>query len=294
MAESTMMLSLLLPFELYLFYSEIDRQSKTALRHTGLVGFVFAPEKFGLARSNLPEKVSCNTFAFEASTVQPDPLEPTHGVLKPLSVDELSINVTEFLNIQDDTNEDSNSSPPHKPKDTTTQPPENSLSRSATFPCPDSITLHDDKIKSLDQSGFRSISLPTHLKAVSAMKGSREKHGVAPPVKLRVKWAPDVYDPIPTSVSHVVTSNRSSRHSSKKNSRNKQKNGSKSSSRGSKGKEKKQVRKRGGNSSSTGYKLHEHAEEDEDGVVFHDQFCGSSFLKGYGTNLHLSSVAEAT
>ncbi|KAL7614498.1 hypothetical protein Lser_V15G08501 [Lactuca serriola] len=227
--------------------------------------------------------------------LQNDPLEPTHGALKPLSVDELSINVTEFLNIQDDTNEDSNSSPSHKPKDTTTtQPPENCLSRSATFPCPDSITLHDDKIKSLDQSGFRSISLPTHLKAVSAMKGSREKRGVAPPVKLRVKWAPDVYDPIPTSVSHVVTSNRSSRHSSKKNSRNKQKNGNKSSSRGSKGKEKKHVRKRGGNSSSTGYKLHEHEEEDDDGVVFHDQFCGSSFLKGYGTNLHLSSVAEAT
>lgn len=233
--------------------------------------------------------------------------ESTHGVLKPLPVDELSIEVTKFLNIQDDTKENSNSSPPHKVKDacnynshqttttTTTRSPEKCLGKSATFPCPSQT--HDENVKSVDQSSFRSISLPTHLKAVSAMKGSREKRGVAPPVKLRVKWAPDVYDPIPTSVSHVVTSNRSSRHSSnKKNSRNKQKNGGKSSSssRGSKGKEKKQVRKRGGNSSSTGYKLSQHEEEDEEAVVFHDQFCGSSFLKGYGTKLHLSSVAEAT
>ncbi|KAI3721502.1 hypothetical protein L2E82_32515 [Cichorium intybus] len=225
-----------------------------------------------------------------------NPLQSTHGVLKPPSVDELSNNVTEFLNIQVDTNEDSNSSPDtcnksHQIK-ITTQAPEKCFSKSATFPCPDAITKHDDNMKSVDQSGLRSISLPTHLKAVSAMKGSREKRGEVPPVKLRVKWASDVYDPIPTSVSHVVTNNRSSRHNSKKNSRNKQKNGSKSS-RGSKGKEKKQVRKRGGNSSSMGYKLHEH-EEEEEAVVFHDQFCGSSFLKGYGTNLHLSSVAEAT
>lgn len=210
-------------------------------------------------------------------------LESTHGV------DELSINVTKFLNIQDDTNEVPNS---HQSTTTTTEPPEKHLSKSATFPSSDPITIHNDTIKSSDQSGLRSISLPTNLKAVSAMKGSREKRGVSPPEKLRVKWAPDVYDPIPTSVSHVVTSNRSSRHSSKKSSRNKQKNGSKSS-RGSKGKEKKQVRKRGGNSSSTGYKLSEH-EEDDDVYFSHDQFCGTSFLKGYGTKLHLSSVAEAT
>lgn len=29
------------------------------------------------------------------------------------------------------------------------------------------------------------------------MKGSRKKRGVVPEVKLRVKWAPDVYDPVP-------------------------------------------------------------------------------------------------
>lgn len=137
------------------------------------------------------------------------------------------------------------------------------------------------------------------------MKGSREKRGATPPAKLTVKWAPDVYDPIPTSVSHVVTHNRSSRHS-KKSSKNKQKNASKSS-RGSKGKDKKQVRKRGGNSSGMGYKLSDYEEEFVDfheheskpgGIDFHvgkpDQLCGSSFMKKYGTNLHLSSLAEAT
>ncbi|GJS64941.1 hypothetical protein Tco_0679505 [Tanacetum coccineum] len=76
-----------------------------------------------------------------------------------------------------------------------------------------------------------------HLKPIFSMKGSREKRGAAPAVKLTVKWAPYVYDPIPTSVSHVGINNRSSRHS-KKNSRNKQKS-RKKSSRGSKGKDKK-------------------------------------------------------
>ncbi|KAI3519948.1 hypothetical protein L1887_09168 [Cichorium endivia] len=80
----------------------------------------------------------------------------------------------------------------------------------------------------LQLSVCRQEGLPTHLKAVSAMKGSREKRGEVPPVKL--------------------------------------KNGSKSS-RGSKGKEKKQIRKHGGNSSSMGYKSHEHEEEEEEAAV---------------------------
>ncbi|CAI9274745.1 unnamed protein product [Lactuca saligna] len=45
-------------------------------------------------------------------------------------------------------------------------------------------TVH--KIKYLDQFGSHSVSLPTHLKVVSAMKGSREKRAVAPPVTLRL------------------------------------------------------------------------------------------------------------
>lgn len=256
--------------------------------------------------------------------------ESTHGVLRVLSVDELGVDVTKFLKIQDATEEDLSPLPPHQScefqeKDTCgkshlsktmTPTPENCLSKRATFPSSgktlspqdaiaSDLSIHGDNIKSSDPSGFRSTPMPTHMKPVSAMKGSREKRGVAPPVKLTVKWAPDVYDPIPTSVSHVATNNRSSRHS-KKNSRNKQKSGSKSS-KGSKGKDRKQVRKRSGNFSGMGYKVPEHEEEMVDfpehkprstGIDFHvgnpDQLCGSSFLKRYGTSLHLSSVAEAT
>ncbi|KAD5961759.1 hypothetical protein E3N88_13232 [Mikania micrantha] len=259
-------------------------------------------------------------------------IKAAHGVLKDCSVDELSMNVTKFVNIHDDIEYDSKSSTSHKtcefqkknscgkffPSKTTIQAPEKCLVKHATFPSSgktfslqDGITselsTHGDNIKSNDPSGFRSISMPTSLKPVSAMKGSREKHGVVPPVKLTVKWAPEVYDPIPTSVSHVVTNNRSYAKHSKKNSKNKQKNGSKSS-RGSKSKDKKQVvRKRGGNSSSgIGYKLeHEELlvdflehEPQSGGIDFHvgnpDRLCGGSFMKRYGSSLHLSSVAEAT
>ncbi|KAG1338241.1 hypothetical protein COCNU_04G005470 [Cocos nucifera] len=36
------------------------------------------------------------------------------------------------------------------------------------------------------------------------MKGSRKQQGLLPKMKLSVKWAPDVYDPPPTSESHTV------------------------------------------------------------------------------------------
>ncbi|GJY45152.1 amino acid permease 6-like protein, partial [Tanacetum coccineum] len=137
--------------------------------------------------------------------------------------------------------------------------------------------------------------------------GNREKRGAAPAVKLIVKWAPYVYEPIPTSVSHVGINNRSSRHS-KKNSRNKQKS-RKKSSRGSKGKDKKYVRKHGGNSSNIGYMFPEHEKQMVDfrghkpklkpgGIDLHvgnpGRFYGSNVLKRYGTSLHLSSVTDAT
>ncbi|MFS7957049.1 hypothetical protein Hanom_Chr07g00661871 [Helianthus anomalus] len=260
-----------------------------------------------------------------------DTFESTVGVLKARSMDELSVDVTELLNIQDTKEDDSTSSTSYKNSEleekdscdefllnkTTIQTPEKCLHKHATFPSSSKtsslqdgiaseLSTHGDNIKFNAPSGLRSLSLPTHLKPISAMKGSRQKHGVAPSVKLTVKWAPDVYDPIPTSVSHVVTNNRSSSKHSKKNSKNKQKHGSKSS-RGSKSKDKKQVRKRGGSSSSgVGYKL-EHEEqlvdflepEPQSGSIdYHvgnpDRLCGSSFMKRYGASLHLSSVAEAT
>ncbi|KAH9622757.1 hypothetical protein KSS87_002190 [Heliosperma pusillum] len=48
----------------------------------------------------------------------------------------------------------------------------------------------------------RSSSIATDRKLVSCIKGSRQKNGV-PKKKLTVTWAPDVYDPPPTSVSHL-------------------------------------------------------------------------------------------
>ncbi|XP_076949954.1 uncharacterized protein LOC143622791 [Bidens hawaiensis] len=88
------------------------------------------------------------------------------------------------------------------------------------------------KDKAIDSSCSCSSSpLSPTVKPVSAMKGSRE----GPPQKRTVKWAPEVYDPVPTSVSHAVTNNKPQK--SKKKSKSKQKNGSKSS-RGNKHKDK--------------------------------------------------------
>lgn len=134
------------------------------------------------------------------------------------------------------------------------------------------------------------------------MKGSREKQGI-PPKKLGVKWAPDVYDPVPTSVSHAPV-NKPQRHRSdgKKYGKNKQKNNGKSS-RANKGKDKKQGRKHGGSSKRAFYPL------DDNSIVVSscelptgimnldisspDPFCGSSFLKNSVTKLHYP-IAEAT
>lgn len=152
-------------------------------------------------------------------------------------------------------------------------------------------------IKSSDKCYSRSMSLPVHLKPASAMKGSREKQGI-PPKNLSVTWAPDVYDPVPTSVSHVP-SNKNQNYRSKKSGKYKQKSASKSS-RGSKSKDKdkikKQVRRSGGGTRLKPF-------YDDNGTSFGepqdfdvgtpDPFCGSSYLTKSVTNLHFS-VAEAT
>ncbi|PIN11202.1 hypothetical protein CDL12_16203 [Handroanthus impetiginosus] len=155
--------------------------------------------------------------------------------------------------------------------------------------------------KSVDQCYSQFISRPIPLQPVSAMKGSRKKLGIAPK-KLSVTWAPDVYDPIPTSVSHVPSSkNQGYRNYGKKYGKKKQKGGGKSS-RSNKGKDKKQTRKNSG--STTKIKpLHdddslevgscEHQVEINDfNIVNPDPFCGSSFLKKSVTNLHFP-VTEA-
>ncbi|KAL3531844.1 hypothetical protein ACH5RR_005365 [Cinchona calisaya] len=200
---------------------------------------------------------------------------------------------------------------------------EKSLSKCATFPCASKIkcsadifdveegcngdltsedSLENGHTQSASRPYPRSISLPTPLKLVSAMKGSREKQG-APPRKLTVKWAADVYDPIPTSVSHVPSSKpQRYRNDYKRNGKNKQKGGGKAS-RGSRGKDKKQSRK-GSGSSNRSFKP---VDSEVNGacssvpptstldfdVGSPDPFCGHSFLKKSVTPLHFP-VTEAT
>ncbi|CAN4116136.1 unnamed protein product [Withania somnifera] len=169
--------------------------------------------------------------------------------------------------------------------------------------------------KSTDLPNSRFISLPTALKLVSALKGSREKQG-KPPQKLSVTWAPDVYDPTPTAVSHVPGKVQRHRSDHRKNGKNKQKSNGKSS-RGSKSKDKKPSRKHGGSTKRSYHPLEDHHvmtcsnfHSLEDNITAHsselqnaavdydigstpDPFCGSSFLKKSVTKLHFP-VAEAS
>lgn len=128
------------------------------------------------------------------------------------------------------------------------------------------------------------------------MKGSREKHGGSQ-VKLNVKWAPDVYDPIPTLLSHTVRSNKKQQKSRKK--KPEKKNGKKgqkgNSSRGGGGNSKdKQFRKMSATSGLC-YKSMDSCEKvlvastELDAL---DSNCGTSFLKKSVTEVHYS-VAEA-
>ncbi|KAG9147857.1 hypothetical protein Leryth_003467 [Lithospermum erythrorhizon] len=156
---------------------------------------------------------------------------------------------------------------------------------------------------SATRSCLRSASLPSTLKLVSAIKGSREKLG-NPPRKLSVTWDPDVYDPVPTAASHVPT-NKSPRHrgNGKKNGRNKQKEGGKSSHGSSRSKDKKKQARKANAGSSRCYKalvddfpegpLESLASMADFEVGSADALCGSSFLKKSVARLHFP-VAEAT
>ncbi|KAL3536371.1 hypothetical protein ACH5RR_004832 [Cinchona calisaya] len=200
---------------------------------------------------------------------------------------------------------------------------EKRLTKCATFPCSATSTCSADTFDveeghnggltpehSLEKDHTqpancpcpRSISLPIPLKLISALKGSREKQG-APPRKLTVTWAADVYDPLPTSVSHVPNSKpQRYKNDYKRNGKNKQKAGGKAS-RVNKGKDKKQSRK-GGGSSNRSFKPvdnegngacsvgHQGNAIDFD-VGSPDPFCGHSFLKKSVSPLHFP-VTEAT
>jgi hypothetical protein len=137
---------------------------------------------------------------------------------------------------------------------------------------------------------------PSELK--SAMKGSRDKNG-EPHIKLTVKWAADVYDPIPTLVSHTVKNNKQpkSRKKKKNEKKNVKKGNKENSPRGGRGKGKKQSRNAGGQSdmfskSWDSQGIEGSSEFDSFDVCSQDSNCGSSFLKKSVTEVHYS-VAEA-
>lgn len=251
------------------------------------------------------------------------------GNIGGLSVNDLGHHFTDYLNIQDteDSNDKCNIETVTKDvsKDSHGNDSGNAASvkcliRCATFPCSGmsvppaefggkeqednmkaEVMTHGGHAKSPDLPYSRSISLPAPLKLVSAIKGSREKQGSLPR-KLTVTWAPDVYDPIPTSVSHVPNKGQSHKSGKKKNGKNKQKNNGKSS-RGSKGRDKKQARKHGGSSQISCHPLDDSnitasSSEVQSSIVDYDvgspdPFCGSSFLKNTITKLHFP-VAEAS
>ena len=162
------------------------------------------------------------------------------------------------------------------------------------------ITLLTDNI-------FLLALCQSPLNLVSAMKGGREKHG-AMPRKLSVSWAPDVYDPTPTSLSHTVRGGGGGggkKQQKSKNNRKNWKNGKKgqkgNSSRGGSGKDKKQSRKVSGSSNGcyrsmdTRETLTELSDEFDDltmGGPDSQSYCGTSFLKKSLANMHYS-VAEA-
>ncbi|KAF8402855.1 hypothetical protein HHK36_010946 [Tetracentron sinense] len=194
-----------------------------------------------------------------------------------------------------------------------------SLSKCATFPCPtNNYTASMDGKDEIRGAAFygqssmesvntacrpctRSRSLPTPVKLVSAMKGGRENTGTSLK-KLTVTWAPDVYDPPVTSVSHSVKSHNQQRlKNNKKNGKHKQK---AKSSRGS-STYRKQHRKNVGSSDMrsrlavtsdrlfVGGFSQSAVELVDFAVTSQDSKCWSSFLRTSLPKVHIS-VAEAT
>ncbi|XP_019444392.1 PREDICTED: uncharacterized protein LOC109348417 isoform X1 [Lupinus angustifolius] len=187
------------------------------------------------------------------------------------------------------------------------------LKKSATFPVPEKklpSSSSDEEAEtsfteslskhSANKKCPRSLSLPAPSTIISAMKGSREKHG-GQLMKLTVKWDPDVYDPTPTLMSHTVKNKKPQK--SKRKKKNEKKNGKKgqkgNSSQGGNGKDKKQCHKLGGTSdlcyksSDSPNEVNEASTEIDDlDVRIEDSYCGTSFLKESVTELHYS-VAEA-
>ncbi|KAJ1391364.1 hypothetical protein SESBI_36755 [Sesbania bispinosa] len=139
---------------------------------------------------------------------------------------------------------------------------------------------------------------PAPPKLVSAMKGNREKQGRSQ-MKLTVKWAPDVYDPVPTLLSHTVKSKKHQKSRIKKSVKKNGKKGHKVnySKRGSV-KDKQQYRNRWPESSdlrwleSSDSMIETCTELDDLVVVSHDSYHGTGYFKKPVTESHCH-VGEA-
>ncbi|GAB4833763.1 hypothetical protein Ancab_032013 [Ancistrocladus abbreviatus] len=186
------------------------------------------------------------------------------------------------------------------------------LGKCATFPVRGHVSYiscdEEDKTPGSqpqeNSSYSRSISLPTPWKLVSALKGSREKEG-APSRKLNVSWAPDVYDPLPTSLSHTPKKKSQQQFRNKKHGKGKQK-GKNMRNGGSGPKDKKHYRKIAERSDhcldycaadrvmSRNYKPSAELDfvGDNHGDTT-DSNCGSSFLRKACSTVHIP-YAEAT
>lgn len=142
----------------------------------------------------------------------------------------------------------------------------------------------------------------TPMKLVSALKGSRAKQGILPK-KRSVTWAPNVYDPPPTSLLHMIRNKRQQKL--KRNNNDKKRIGKKGlkgteSTRGNVGgKGVKQIRR----SSESSYGLFKELvveervvntenEIDNFNVDKPDPYCGSGFLIQSSAGMHFS-VGEA-
>ncbi|WOL16249.1 hypothetical protein Cni_G25036 [Canna indica] len=198
------------------------------------------------------------------------------------------------------------------------------LSKSATFPSSMEVDVEDLSVDGCciaTMTGFqdqcsssssnnpfyaRSVSLPASSKLISAMKGSRSQNGSPSNLKLHVKWAPDVYDPPCTSMSHTLKKNYHQRPKAKKRDSNKHKHKGRST-RGN------NSEKRNANKSSINniaepvnprlqaagdsLLLNGYGKSNVEGVDYavsnQDSKCGSSFLREALSKVHIS-MAEAT
>lgn len=109
--------------------------------------------------------------------------------------------------------------------------PKKDLQKCATFP-PSAVEAEqedpcchagDDASKDA-HTYHRSVSLPSAVKLIPAIKGSRQKNGIPLPAEDRhIKWAADVYDPPVSSVSHSVNNSYQRRPKPRKKDKSKQK-----------------------------------------------------------------------